>query len=192
MLLDEALNPVAGGFFVTGQDDYQIAVRDEPLALVPDEVCHQHGGASLVVARAPAVVIALVLAEAERVERPVLPPRAYHIYVGHQENRLPDSAPPVPGDQIGDPRRGLDQLEVIAGKACLGQPIGHRLGGKIGVPGGVAGVNLDQLLQDVSFERSLIGGLRQERERGAEERGGEAKSNTHGYSHYWMWATHQN
>ena len=67
---------------------------------------------------------------------------------------------PIARDQIGDPGRGLDQPHVFCRKPRAGEPLRHGLGRDVGVPGRVAGVDLDQLLQDLTLERPrlLLGG----------------------------------
>ena len=67
---------------------------------------------------------------------------------------------PIARDQIGDPGRGLDQPHVFRRKPRAGEPLRHGLGRDVGVPGRVAGVDLDQLLEDFTLEcpRLLLGG----------------------------------
>ena len=169
VLLQQGLDAVAGGLLVAGEHDDEVARGDEAFALIANEIRHQHRRARLVVARSSAVVVPVLLPEGEGIERPVLFPGPDHVQVGHEENGLGAAAlAPIARDQIGDPGLGLDQPHVVRRKPRARQPLRHGLGREIGVPGGVAGVDLDQLLQDFTLERPglLLGG---ENRRGGEK-----------------------
>jgi hypothetical protein len=56
-------------------------------------------------------------------------------------------------------------VDVAVGDPGGGETAGHGLGRLRRVAGGVAGVDLDQLLEDLALERTRIGGL------GGESRG---------------------
>jgi hypothetical protein len=80
------LDAVLIRLFVAGQQHDDVARRLPPFALQPDEVGHEHGGARLVVAGAPAVVPALALDERPRIQRPVLAPRGHDVDVRQQQH----------------------------------------------------------------------------------------------------------
>jgi hypothetical protein len=88
MLRHQPANAFAAGFFVGGEDDDEVPVRDEAFLLVADEVGHQHRGAVLHIAGAAAVVPAILLDELVGIGGPVLLARVHHVEVGHEEDRL--------------------------------------------------------------------------------------------------------
>jgi len=74
-----------------------------------------------------------------------------------------------------------EDLNIRRREPGIEQPPSERFGGVAGMAGGVAGVDLDELLQDVALEQVGIVGLRGEREhRCCGERGGKQQGAAHG------------
>jgi hypothetical protein len=99
--------------------------------------------------------------------------------MSHEQDRL-GSGPPssIPRDQAVVPRRQLENPGIRFGQPGSQEAAGHGLGGLVGVAGGIAGVDLDQLLQNLALEGTVVLLSKDGRYRENSENEGESK--THG------------
>ena len=173
---DEPLHAVeVASLLVGGQGDDDVAVGLEALLLEADQVGDPYRGHRLVVGGATAVVVAVLLEERERVDRPVLLACLDHVEVGEQQQRPARARAPQPRDEIALALVGPEHPDVALREAGRLQPGGHRLRGPGRAAHRIRRVDLDQLLEDVVGKLLLrIEALgAQGRSRRAHERSGE-------------------
>ena len=91
---------VVAGLLVRREGEDHIPVERDPFPLEPDQRLDEDGGPVLDVARAPAVEVAVLLGQHERLQRPVLPQRLHHVEMGQQQDRLPRAGPAEPDHQV--------------------------------------------------------------------------------------------
>ena len=152
-LLHEPLNALSCRFLVGRQGDDDVAVGNEVLLPEANERSHEERSAKFVVHGAATVVIAVLLAEGIRIERPVLLPGINNIQVRDEEDRLGRCVPTAkPRDEVLVLGRKAEDLYILHRHAGRDEPLGHRLGGLASVSGRVARVDLDELLEDFPFE----------------------------------------
>ncbi len=167
----------ARGLLVGRQDHDEVPVGNEALLPVADEHRDQRRDTRLVVAGAAAVVVAVLLLEDERVERPVLLAGLDDVHVRHHQDRLEPRRPSaVPGDQALVPGLVAQDVDVAVGDPGRREPAGHGFRGLGRVAGGVAGIDLHELLQDAALEGARIRGLAVQRRRERCEKQGEAQA----------------
>ena len=83
---------------------------------------------------------------------PILAFRLHHVEVTEQHDGFFRAGTPVAGDEISLLRSagGHDDLHILRRQSARSQTGSHRLGRSRAAPGGVAGVDLDQLLVDLA------------------------------------------
>ncbi len=143
-----------------GRDDFLVAGRNEdevPLGAVAflpvaNEVCDEHRDHRLVVSRATRVEVAVFFDELERVAFPIPALRLHHVEVSEQHDGFFRARAPVAGDEIAllRPARWHDDLHVLRRQPACFQSGSHRLGGGRAAPGGIGGVDLDQLFVNLA------------------------------------------
>ena len=121
------VDPLAGGelgaaparLLVAGEQDDDVAIGPEALGAQAQQGGGDGDHALLVVERAAAVEIAALLAERERVARPILAARLDHVHMGHEQDRLAARRPrrrPAQ-DQRGGMIVGADDVIGMDGDA---------------------------------------------------------------------------
>ena len=152
MVLQEPLDAerVAVEDFLVGlQRHDDVAVRLVAFVLVADQIGDEGRGHIFVVAGATRVIIAVLLGQLERIDRPVRAQRRHHVEMRHQQYRLARARAVQARDQIALARRGREHLHIGVSEPRNFQPRGHGLGCNLGVAGRGRGVDLDQLFIDV-------------------------------------------
>ena len=133
-LVGGEVGAVAGGLLVAGEQDDDVAVGLEAFGAQAQQSGGDRGHALLVVDRAAAVEIAVLLAEREGIAGPVLAARLDHVHVRHQQDRLaPGGARRRPADgkrgglvmgadlDVGEARLAIDvrrDIRRAAGSRC--------------------------------------------------------------------------
>ncbi len=158
MVLDEVVDAVlvpVGDLLVRGQREDQVAIGLVAFLLVADQRRDERRGHELVIARAAAVEVAVLLHELVRVGGPVRAQRFHHVDVGEQQDRLALARAVQACDQVAALRRCLERLHVRVGEARGLQTCGHRLRRFVRVAHRLRRVDLHQLLVDVARELLL-------------------------------------
>ena len=142
--------------FVGGQRQNQVAVRHEALFLQANKVGDQDGVTFFHVFGASAVEIAVFFEKCEGIGSPVLAKRLDNIEMADKQDRfaLPGASKAHHEILFAVARPG--NVKIIFGKPCVAKSLGHGFGGGGYVAHGVGGVDLDELLKNVT--RHLIGG----------------------------------
>ena len=113
--------------------------------LSADQGLHVDRRHVLDVAGAPAVEVAVLLGQLERVERPVLPPGLHHVQMRQQQDGRAGAAAAEPGDQVLARRMRARDHDVLGGKSGGQEPARHRPRGQRGAAVVVRRVDADQL-----------------------------------------------
>jgi len=151
VLADQPLGAVElTALLVCGEREDQIAFRLEPFPLQANQVGDELRGHGLVVARAAAVEPSVLLAEDERIERPVLALRIDDIEMRKQQHRALCAGSAVPRDEVELVGRRAEQQDVGIREAGGPEPRGHCFGSLGHAAGWCVGcVDFDELFVDV-------------------------------------------
>ena len=160
--LEQPADAAGGGrFLVAGEHHDEVARRDEALTLPAHHVRHQHRGACLVVHRAAAHEPAVLLAEHERVELPVLALGRDDVEMGQQQYR---PSRRVLAAECGHHvhARGVrpDRFDVRRRVPGCRQPRCHRPCGRRHAAAFWRGIDLHQLAEDLPMLLIECGRLR--------------------------------
>jgi len=161
MLVHEPADAAARRLFVAGQHDDQVASRLEPRPFEPDEICDQDRVPHLIVGRAPAVEVAVLLEKGERIDGPVRAAGRHDVQVRESDNGAATrSGAAIPRHEVAVLCIGTDQhANISRGKSRRDEPPRHGPCRAGRVAQGVRRVDLDQLAQNVA-RQCAIGGRR--------------------------------
>ena len=140
-------------FLVGGQGQNQISIGFEAFLLQPDQVRRQMRRHGLVVTRAPAVEVAVLFEEDERIERPVFALRFDDIQVRQEQDRPAGAGAAIPRNEVAFPRIGSEHLNVRCGEPGSLQPRRHRFGRLRRAADRVGCVDLDEFSEDLQGAR---------------------------------------
>ena len=147
----------SAAFFVGGQREDDVAVRNVAFLLEADQRGDHDGVAVFHVLRAAAVVVAVFLDELKRIGGPVLAACFDHIEMSDEQHRLVLAAAVQTHHQILLAIVGPEDLHVAVGKSGVAKTLRHGFGGGRNIADRIRGVDLDQLFEDVVGE--LLGGV---------------------------------
>src|SRR6266404_4043579 len=119
----------AAAFFIGGQRQNQIAVRNITFLFQADKTGDQQGVAGLHVFRAAAVEIAVLLKKNKRIDGPVLAACFHYIQVSDEQDRLARAAAVIANDQILFVFAWARDLYVFFFESSFTQSLCHGLGG---------------------------------------------------------------
>ena len=156
MILEEPVHAIRGAaFLIGGQGENNVAAWNVSFFLHADQRCRHDGVAILHVARAAAVVVAVLLDELKRIGRPILAPRFYHVEMADQQDWLV-LARPMQADHhvlllVICVR--TQHLNVAVGESGIVKALGHRFRSRGYAAHRVRRIDFDQLFENV--ERQL-------------------------------------
>src|ERR1039457_729223 len=171
MLFEEPIDAVGGAaFLIGGKGEDKIARGLEFLALHAEEGSDEDGVVALHVGGAASVEVAVLLEEDEGVEWPVGAAGFDDVEVSEEEDGARGAGAVQADHEIALAGDGGEDVDIAFGEAGGAEAGGHGFGGVGVVAGGIGGIDLDELLEDLAGEL-LVGRLGAEGDDG--ENGGE-------------------
>ena len=171
MLFDEPIDAVGrAAFLVGGEGEDEIAGGLEVFALHAQEGSDEGGVVALHVGGAAAVEVAALLAEDEGVEGPIGAAGFDDVEVSEEEDGTRGAGAAEADHEVAFAGDGGEYVDSACGESGGAEAGGHGFGGASVVAGGIGGIDLDELLEDLAGEL-LVGRLGAEGENS--EKGGE-------------------
>src|ERR1039457_4721643 len=159
MLFEEPIDAVGGAaFLIGGKGEDKIARGLEFLALHAEEGSDEDGVVALHVGGAASVEVAVLLEEDEGVEGPVGTEGFDDVEVSEEEDGARGAGTVQADHEVALAGDGGEDVDIAFRKSGGAEASGHGFGGARVVAGGIGGIDLNELLEDLAGE-PLGGGL---------------------------------
>ena len=157
LFLEQPVHAVvrATAFLIGRERDDEVAIGLESFTLVADQIRDPHRRLRLVVARSPAVEVAVLLGERERIHAPVVALRLHDVGVREEEDRTAAPGAVVANDEVRFIGTRAADEDVRVGKAGRFEAPSDGLGHGCRRAGRVPRLDLDHLLVDGSRQLAV-------------------------------------
>ena len=150
LVLQKPIHAVGlAAFFVRGEGEDNVTVRDVTFLLKADERGAHDGVAVFHVLGATAVEVSVFLNELKGIGGPVFAAGLDHVEVTDKQDGLVLSGAVQARDHVLLAVVGANDLDVTGGEPGVAETLRHRLGGGGHIADRIGGIDFDQLLEDV-------------------------------------------